>query len=179
MKDRIVNDGTMCPVNTAKRPGILMSHTCVDWIFLQSSKLIVRGDAMTCLLSTLAPSMMNLEVVPLSVMAWLAAIVRVFEYCCTRLQKIAQATTAIGVGACVVFNRFDQLEVITVAAWSSTQDDVLSEVGSKKLEVAENKLLHLCANGKISAPHCQKFRVIGRTDLCIPLVQGSYPAAMN
>jgi hypothetical protein len=30
MWDGIVNDGTMCPVNIVGRPGILISHTCVD-----------------------------------------------------------------------------------------------------------------------------------------------------
>jgi hypothetical protein len=44
MRDGIVNDGTICPVNIVGRPGILISHTCVDWIFLLSGKLIVRGD---------------------------------------------------------------------------------------------------------------------------------------
>ncbi len=38
MSDAIVNGGTMCPVNVVGRPGILISHTCVDWIFLPSGK---------------------------------------------------------------------------------------------------------------------------------------------
>ncbi len=54
MRDAVVNDGTMCPVNIVGRPGILISHTYVDWIFLPSGKLIVRGDTAIHLLSTAA-----------------------------------------------------------------------------------------------------------------------------
>ncbi len=44
MRDAIVSDGTMRPrTKTVGRPGIWISHTCVDWIFLPSGKLIVRG----------------------------------------------------------------------------------------------------------------------------------------
>ncbi len=76
MRDAIVSDGTICPVSTIGRPRIVMPHTCVDRTFLPSGKFIVRGDKAIRLLSTSAPSMMKMEVAPVSAMAWLVAIVR-------------------------------------------------------------------------------------------------------
>jgi hypothetical protein len=87
MRDAIVNDGTMCPVYIDGRLGILISHTCVDLIFLPSSKLIVRGDTTIRLLSMVAPSMMKMEVAPVSAIAWLAAIVRALRNCGIGLPK--------------------------------------------------------------------------------------------
>ena len=81
MRDAIVNDGTMCPVKTVGRPGMWMSFMCVEYIFLPSGKLIVRGVRVTCLLSTCAPSMMKINVAPVSAMAWLVANVKVLRSC--------------------------------------------------------------------------------------------------
>jgi hypothetical protein len=53
------SDGTICPVSTVGRPGIQMSHTCVDCTHLPSGKLIVRGTIAGHLLSTSAPSIIN------------------------------------------------------------------------------------------------------------------------
>ena len=52
-------------------------------------------------------------------------------------------------------------------------------MGSKEGLYAETKLLCLFAKLIFSAPHRQVLRPAGRTVLCIPLVHGSYPAAMN
>ncbi len=76
MSEAIVNDGTICPVSVVVSPGMFISHTCVDWILLPSCKLIVRGDTAMCLLSTAAPSMMNMDVAPMSAIAWCLAVVR-------------------------------------------------------------------------------------------------------
>jgi hypothetical protein len=65
MRDTMVNNGTMCPVKTVGRPGMFILHTCVEYIFLPSGKLIVRGVRVTRLLSTGAPSMMNIDIAPL------------------------------------------------------------------------------------------------------------------
>jgi len=43
MRDAIVMPGTMYPVKTIGRPGIFMSHMCVDVTLLPSGKLIVIG----------------------------------------------------------------------------------------------------------------------------------------
>jgi hypothetical protein len=59
------------------------------------------------------------------------------------------------------------------------EDAALIEVGSKDNEVAENKLLHLGANDMISTPHRQVFPLLGRANLCIPVMHGLYPAAMR
>jgi hypothetical protein len=61
----------------------------------------------------------------------------------------------------------------------SSQVALVGGVGSRELEVAETKLLHLCATANISAPHHQLYLAVGSTDLCIAFVLGSYPAAMN
>jgi hypothetical protein len=141
MRDAIVNDGTMCLVNIVGRPGILISHTCVDWIFLLSGKLMVRGDTRIRLLSTMAPSMMKMEVVPVSAIAWLAAIVRALRNCGIGLPQSALTIAAIEDDALVVCTGFVdvQLEVITVAVSSSSYDEVLIWVGSTELAVAEMK----------------------------------------
>jgi hypothetical protein len=43
MTDAINNDGTMCPVNILCRPVILLSHTCVDWIFFAVGQIDCEG----------------------------------------------------------------------------------------------------------------------------------------
>ena len=59
-----------------------VTYVCVEYIFLPSGKLIVRGVRVTCcLLSTGAPSMMKINVAPVSAMAWLVANVKVLRYC--------------------------------------------------------------------------------------------------
>jgi hypothetical protein len=141
MRDAIVNDGSMCPVNIVGRPGILISHTCVDWIFLPSGKLIVRGNTVIRLLSPAAPSMMKMEVMPVSATAWLSAIVKALRNCGVGLPKSALAITTIKGDALFVHTCFvdTQLEVTTVAVSSSSYVDVLIWVGSKELAVAEMK----------------------------------------
>jgi hypothetical protein len=43
LNDGIVNLGTTCPTSTFGRPGIVMSHVCVDFTFVPSSRLMVSG----------------------------------------------------------------------------------------------------------------------------------------
>ncbi len=120
MSEGIVNDGTICPVSVVGSPGMFIPHTCVDWIFLPSGKLIVRGDTAMRLLSMAAPSMMNMDIAPVSAIAWSFAIVR--------------ALITFGLGFLAV-----QLEAITVAISSSSYDDVFIWVESKELLVAKSK----------------------------------------
>ncbi len=61
--------GTMCLVKTVGRPGIPMSHTWVDQTFLPLGRLIVNGFAVVCLLTMLTPSIMKMDVAPLSAIA--------------------------------------------------------------------------------------------------------------
>jgi hypothetical protein len=53
INDAIINLGTMCPVNIVGRPGIVMSHMCVDFTLLPSGKLMgPRGAPCTASTST-------------------------------------------------------------------------------------------------------------------------------
>ncbi len=65
----MLGEGTICPVNTVGRPGIWMSHICVDWICFPPGKLIVRGFTTRHLLLISAPAMMKMEVAPVLVIA--------------------------------------------------------------------------------------------------------------
>jgi hypothetical protein len=120
MSEAIVNDGTICPVSVVGRPRMFISHTCVDWILLPYGKSIVMGDTAMHLLSTAAPSMMNMDITPVSPIAWCIA--------------IGRALINFGLGFLAV-----QLEAITVAVSSSLYDDLFIWVGSKELLVAESK----------------------------------------
>ena len=76
IREAIDSFGTMCPVSFSGRPGIIMSHMCVDLTFVPSGKLIDSGLVATLLLSTGVPSMMNIAVAPVSAMACDGGIVR-------------------------------------------------------------------------------------------------------
>jgi hypothetical protein len=85
--------------------------------------------------------MMNMEVAPVSAIAWLAAIVRALSNCGIGLPNHALVVAAIDVDALFVCIGFldAQLEVITVALSSSLYDDVFIWLGSTELAVAEFK----------------------------------------
>ncbi len=70
---------------------------------------------------------------------------------------------------------------VTIVTSSSARADllVMARVGFGYCLYAETKLLHLCANLIVSAPNSQVACLAGSTLLCIPLVHGLYPAAMN
>ena len=72
--------GTMCPVNTVGRPGILMSQTCVDVTLLPSGRLIVIGLFVLRRFLTGVPFIIHIEVAPVSAMACVGAIVIVFAH---------------------------------------------------------------------------------------------------
>ncbi len=78
--DAIAKFGTICPVNVVGSPGMLMLHICVDLTCLPSGRLIVNGFVAGRLFLTLTPSMMNIDVAPVSAMACNAAIVSAFRY---------------------------------------------------------------------------------------------------
>ena len=91
MRDAMVNYRTMCPVKMVGRPGMFISHTCVECTFLPSGKLIVRGVRVTHLLLTGAPSMMNIDIGPVSTMAWLVTNVKALRYCGIKAPYSARA----------------------------------------------------------------------------------------
>jgi hypothetical protein len=75
MRDATVSEGTMCPVNVLGRPRMWLSHTCVDFIRVPSGKLIVRGFTAMHLLATSAPSIVKMDVAPVSAISRFGAIV--------------------------------------------------------------------------------------------------------
>ena len=72
--------GTMYPVNTIGRPGIFMSHMCVNVTLLPSGKLIVIGLFVVRRFLTGVPFMMNIEVAPVMAIACIGAIVIAFAH---------------------------------------------------------------------------------------------------
>ncbi len=70
----------MCPVKTVGNPGMVMLQTCVDIICHPLGMLIFKGFAAGILLTTSMPSMMKIEVAPVSAIAWVDAIVIAFRY---------------------------------------------------------------------------------------------------
>ncbi len=83
--------------------------------------------------------MMKMEVVPMSAIAWLAAIVRALRNYSIGLPQSALTIATIEDDTLSVCTGFvdAQLEVITVAVSSSSYYDVLIWVGSTELAVAE------------------------------------------
>jgi len=71
---------------------------CVDLICLPSGRLIVSGFIAGRLFFMAAPSMMKIDVAPVSAIASDVAIVMAFRYCIDGLPKILLAVTASYVG---------------------------------------------------------------------------------
>ncbi len=82
IRDATARWGTICPVNMHGNPGMVMLHICVDFIFLPSGMLMLKGLLARHLFTTSAPSIMNMDVAPVSAMAWVEAIVIAFKYSC-------------------------------------------------------------------------------------------------
>jgi hypothetical protein len=76
---------------------------------------------------------------------------------------------------------FDATTVTSSSYWANVQIllQILFWVESEEGVYAETKLLHLFAIILLSTPHRQVICPDGSTVLCIPLVHGLYPAAMN
>ncbi len=71
ISDAIVRCGMMCPVRIVGIPVMVMSHSLVDVILHQSGMLMMIGVFAVLLLVILSISMMKMDVVPVSAMAWL------------------------------------------------------------------------------------------------------------
>ncbi len=155
-----------------------MSHTCVDQTCEPSGKLMMSGVAVTRLLATSVPSMIKMEVAPVSAMAWLGAIVTALmtagAITCNDPCSVKSRDNVFGRGKCDLF------DVTTIILSLSSADfHGVFLVGSEEGLYAETKLICLFAKLFVFAPHCQVFLPDGSTVLCIPRVHGSYPAAMN
>ena len=124
INDAIARCGTMCPVKTCGKPGIVISHTCVDLTFLPSGKLIVSGFVAGLLFTTSTPSIIKIDVAPVSAIACVVAIAMALRYSDVCFPKILRAAAASDVGmaseTCGGWEQGDvQLDVGTVASSSS------------------------------------------------------------
>ncbi len=75
----------MCPVKTVGNQGDGDVATCEDITYHPSGMLIFNRFAAGRLLTTSMPSMMKMEVAPMSTIAWLNAIAIAFWYSCVGL----------------------------------------------------------------------------------------------
>ncbi len=98
MSDAIFKSSMMWPVRIMGNPGIFMSHTCVDLIFLPSGRLTVSGFVANLLFSTSTPSITKMDVAPVSATARFVAIVITLRYCGFGLPFIFFAYAANDVG---------------------------------------------------------------------------------
>jgi hypothetical protein len=89
------NFGTTCPTNTFGSPGIVMSHVCVDFTFVLFSRLMVSGCMAGRRFLQGVPSMMNIEVAPVSAIACNAAMAIALRYCRFGAPNISLAVAAI------------------------------------------------------------------------------------
>ena len=140
--------------------------------FLPSGKLIVSGLVAGLLFNTSTPSIIKIDVAPVSAIACVVAIAIALRYSVVCFPKILRAAAASDVGreseTCVGWEQCDvQLDVWTVASSSSMPLNEQFSVGSKVSICAVTKSLNLFARS-ISAPNRQTCP--GKIDLCMPRV---------
>jgi hypothetical protein len=75
-------------------PGMVMPQTCVDIICYPPGMLIFNGFDAGHLLTTSTPSMMKMEVAPVSAIAWVNVIVIAFRYSLVGLPHNTHAAAA-------------------------------------------------------------------------------------
>jgi hypothetical protein len=111
--------GTMCPMRTVGRPGMVMPHTCVNCTLSPSGRLIVNSLDATLFFATLTPSMINMEVALVAVIACNVAIMMVFKVLCEVGPNNAWAAMAHACGLCVrtrTLPKEEQFDVMTVVS---------------------------------------------------------------
>ncbi len=142
--------------NRAK-PGMWMSHTCVNITFLPLGKLILRGGVAMRLFPTSTPCMMKIDVAPMLAKAWLVAILIAFKYWGNGSPLKWRAIAAINGHVCWILAK--------CVTFNVTISNLM--VGSREHEEAEIKLLHIFSNNIYSSPARQVRCPDGRTVLCI------------
>ncbi len=111
--------GRMCLIRTAGKPGMAMSHRCVDCTLCPSGRLIVNGLDATHLLATSTPSMTKMDVAPVSAIACNVPIVIAFKSLCEVGSNNARAAIAHAHGICVRTRTLleeEQFDMITVVS---------------------------------------------------------------
>jgi hypothetical protein len=130
-----------------------MLHMCVDRTLHLSGILIINGFQASHLLTASMPTIINIDVTPVSAIAGLVAIVIAFKDACNRCPNIDQAVAAIDcMLACVELQL--QFEVATVTSLLSMTVANKFSMGSKELRCAVTKLFKLFAMTSFSLPPC-------------------------
>ncbi len=73
-REAMDNSGMMCPTRVVGRPGITMSHICVDSTQQPLANVTLRGHVVFCLLRTGVPSITKIWVAPKSAITSFGAI---------------------------------------------------------------------------------------------------------
>jgi hypothetical protein len=82
-REAMDNSGTMCPMRVVGRPGITMSHICVDSTRWPSAYVTLRGHVVFCLLRTGVPSIMKIWVNPESaITSFVAILIAAYAFNC-------------------------------------------------------------------------------------------------
>ena len=181
INDATVNLWMMCPFSTVGRPDIVMLHMCVDLTLLLSGKLIVNCCNAGLKFLTGVPSMMKMDVAPVSAIVLLVKIEIILRYC--RLGEPnncrAVAPKLWRAGSChgilMLFSAaLVQFDVVTLTSSSiaSNLSDIILLIWVGYEGIAESNFLHLFAKVS-SAPRCQH---PGNLVVCIPFGHGSHPS---
>ncbi len=80
LSDAMARCGTMWPIKIIGNPGIVISQRWVDLTFRPSGMLMVKGLLVILLLTTSMPSIIKMEVAPVSAIACVDAILIALRY---------------------------------------------------------------------------------------------------
>ena len=97
IRDAIVIPGTICPINTMGRPGMVMSQMWVKTTLLPPGKVMVIGWSASCKFLMGVPFIMKIEIAPVSVMACVTTIVIALAHskCCNGVEQFDAMTVAL------------------------------------------------------------------------------------
>ncbi len=141
IKDAMVRCGRICPLKVNGKPGIVMSQTCVDMTFLLSGIFIIKAFVVKHLFTTLMPSMIKIDVAPVSAIAWWVAILIAFKYYRKGWAKIHLAMAVIDctvgdAGGLITINSF----------WASWYCNIVSNINSCKQIFSGVQRSKACSN---------------------------------
>jgi len=173
-REAIDNFGTICPTSVVGRPGIIISHMCVDITRRPSANVTFSGYVVFHLLLRGMPSMTKIWVAPESTIASFDAIVNAayahFESCHGSTEENADSRLFV--------EPPETFDVMTVMSSSSTTTSLMGEnilVGSDDVLITENVPLHLNATLSTIAPNRH---ICGKTVLWRFFVAQLYPWLM-
>ena len=174
-REVIDNSGTMCPTRVVRRPGIMMSHMCVDITLRSSANATFSGHVIFHLLWMGMPSMTKIWVAPESAIASFDVIVivayaHVYAFCGVNKENA---------DSILFVDPSDTFDVTTVMSSSSTSMLWVAGniwVGSDAMLITENVSLHLNAMSLLIAPN---HHICGKAVLWRFLVAQLYPWLMN